>query len=386
MNARRALSRLRAPDEPQAEERAWERVRCAYREAEPVARRRSLLRPAGVAAASLALVGVLALSPAGATVGRLIERALGVPHAAAALFPLPAPGRLVVSGRDGTWTIAAHGTARRIGRWNGASWSPHGRYLAVTGPNTLAAVNPRGVVQWTLVRRDVSDPRWYAPTGYRVAYLSGGALRVLAGDGTGDHLLAAHVAHVAPAWRPGHPYQLAYMTAAGRLVVRDADSGAELWSAGPRTRVRQLTWSADGERLLALSRTRVLVYTADGRLVSSRSSPGGGSVSDGALSPDGRTVALIVGGRSSGVILDALTPNGPSGRRMLAGVGLGQVVFSPNGRWLLVSWPVADQWVFLRVAGPPRIDAVSNISRQLHAPDAAEHLEGWCCAAARGTR
>jgi hypothetical protein len=385
MNARRALGGLRVPGEQYAEQRAWDVVRSAYRQNAPLARRRSLRRPAGVVAASLALAGALALSPAGATVGSLIGRALGVRHAAPALFSLPAPGRLLVSGPGATWTIAANGSARRIGRWSAASWSPHGRYLAVSDRNALAAVNPRGVVQWTLARPRVSDPRWYSPTGYRLAYLSGDALRVLAGDGTGDHALAERVAHVAPAWRPGHPYQLAYMTADGRLVVRDGDTGAELWSATPRTRVRRLSWSADGERLLALSRTRVLVYAADGRLVTARPAPGGGPIVDGALSPDGRTVALISGGRGSGAILDGLTAPESAGRRVLAGVGLRQVVWSPNGRWLLVSWPAADQWVFVRVAGPPRIAAVSNITRQFAtrgARGAHQQLEGWCCEAA----
>ncbi|MGH2909779.1 MAG: WD40 repeat domain-containing protein, partial [Solirubrobacteraceae bacterium] len=331
----------------------------------------------------------LALSPAGATVGRLIGRALGVRHAAPALFSLPAPGRLLVSGPGGTWTIAANGSARRIGRWSAASWSPHGRYLAVTDRDAVAAVNPRGVVQWALARPDVSDLRWYSPTGYRLAYLSGGALRVLAGDGTGDHLLAVDVAHVAPAWRPGHPYQLAYMTAAGRLVVRDGDTGATLWSARPRTCVRRLAWSADGERLLVLSRTRVLVYAADGRLITHRPAPGGGQIVDGALSPDGRIVALISGGPSSGAILERLTAPESAGRRVLAGVGLGQVEWSPNGRWLLVNWPAADQWVFVRVAGRPRIAAVSNIARQFATRGASgthQRLEGWCCAAAGARR
>jgi hypothetical protein len=330
------------------------------------------------------LVCALALSPAGATVGRLIDRALGVRHAAPALFSLPATGRLLVSGPGGTWTVGSDGSSRRIGSWTDASWSPHGLYLTVASADELAAVTPHGIPQWTLARPEVRDPRWYPPTGYRVAYLSGHELRVVAGDGTGDHLLAAQVARVAPAWRPAHPYQLAYLSAAGRLVVRDGDTEVTLWSAKPGVRVRQLTWSADGERLLAVSPETVLVYAARGRLVSTLTAPGDAPIMDGALSPDGHRLALVAGGGSSVVIVERIAARHPVERRVLAGAGLGQVAWSPDGRWVLISWPAANQWVFVRVVGSPRIAAVSRISQQFSAGAGAHfpRLEGWCCGAA----
>lgn len=384
MSAKRALARFRAPDEQGAEERAWEVVRSTYRQRAPAGRRRSLRRPAAGLAAAVALASALVLSPAGATVGRLIDRALGVQHAAPALFALPAPGRLLVSGPGGTWTVGSDGSARRIGPWSEASWSPHGLYLAVTATDELAAVNPRGLAQWTLARPRVSDPRWYSPTGYRVAYLSGDQLRVVAGDGTGDHIVAQRAAKVAPAWRPGHPYQLAYLTTNGRVMVRDGDTGARIWSAIPRIPVRQLAWSADGERLLALSPQRALVYSPDGKPISAWAAPDGASILDGALSPDGRLLALVTSGGSSAVSIYNITSPRPVARRVLAGAGLKQVAWSPDGRWVLSSWPAANQWVFVRVVGPPRIAAVSRISEQFSAGSRARfpRLEGWCCNAA----
>jgi hypothetical protein len=381
MSPKRALTRFCAPDELGAEERGWEIVRSAYRERAPAARRRSFRRPVAGLAAAVVLICGLALSPAGATVGRLINRALGVEHAAPALFSLPAPGRVLVSGSGGTWTIGSDGSTRRIGPWMEASWSPHGLYLAVAGSDELATVNPRGVAQWTLARPDVSDPRWYSPTGYRIAYLSGSELRVVAGDGTGDHLLAARVAHLAPAWRPDHPYQLAYLTTHGRLVVRDGDTGATIWSANPGVPIRQLAWSGDGEHLLALSRRRALVYAADGRLLPTRTAPADAPIVDGALAPDGRTLALVTGGGSGALIIYGVAARHPITRRVLAGAGLGQVSWSPDGRWVLISWPAANQWVFVRVAGPPRIAAVSRISQQFSAGEGVRfpRLEGWCC-------
>jgi hypothetical protein len=199
MNLQRTLGRFRAPEEAAAQERTWTVVRDAYRTREPVRRRRARRRLLLVPAIAIALAAVT-LSPAGATVGRWIRHALGVPHAAPALFKLPAAGSVLVSGAGGTWTVAADGSSRRLGPWRQASWSPHGLFVAVTRTDELAAVDPHGTLHWALARPAVHDPRWYVPTGYRVAYLSGHALRVVAGDGTGDHLLATGVAWLL---RPG---------------------------------------------------------------------------------------------------------------------------------------------------------------------------------------
>jgi hypothetical protein len=382
MSAKRALSRFRGPDERGAEHRAWEVVRSAYHDRVP-SQRRTFPRRSVLALAALMLAGTLALSPAGATVGRLITRALGVQHAASALSSLPAPGRLLISGESGSWTVAADGSSRRLGPWPQASWSPHGLYLTVASANQLAAVDPRGAPQWTLARPAVSDPRWYPPTGYRVAYLSGDELRVVAGDGTGDHLLADRVAKVAPVWRPAHPYQLAYVSGGGRVVVRDGDTGHTLWSVNPGAGIDQLAWSGDGERLLALSSTAVRVYAANGVLSSTIQPPRGAPALDGAVSPDGHTLALVIGGSAGEVVAEDLDVPHPTPRRVLTGASLRQVAWSPDGKWLLVSWPAADQWVFVRVAGAPRIAAVSRIAQQFSAGASRgfPRLEGWCCTA-----
>ena len=225
----------------------------------------------------------------------------------------------------------------------------------------------------------MSDPRWYAPSGYRVAYLSATTLRVVAGDGTGDRLLATGVAPVAPAWRPAGadgPYELAYVTASGRVVVRDGNTGAVVWSTAPGPRPFELMWSDDGRRLLVLSRLQARTYAAGGAVASTFALPA--AASDGALSPDGRSLALVLGGR------EVVVGSGGSLRQALAGPGVTAVSWSPDGRWLLVSWPAANQWVFVRVAGAPRIEAVSRISEQFSsggAPRAFPHLEGWCCTA-----
>ncbi|HEY5429705.1 MAG TPA: hypothetical protein VIK04_11355, partial [Solirubrobacteraceae bacterium] len=296
MNVRRALEELRAPDEPAAQERAWSVVRSAYRERAAPAPRRS--RATVVIAPIVAvLVAAVALSPAGASVRRLITRALSVPHVAATALSLPAPGTLLVSGAGGTWTVSHGGAARRLGPWTRASWSPHGRYVAVGSAGGLAAVTPSGSVAWRLAGPAARDARWFSPSGYRIAYRSGRNLDVVAGDGTGNAVLATGIASIAPAWRPAHPYQLAYVTQRGALIVRDAAGGRVIGTAAPPPgRVLRVGWSADGDRLVAVTSRAARVYAPDGRLLSTFSPTGGSPIIGAAVSPDGRTVALVRGG------------------------------------------------------------------------------------------
>ena len=59
------------------------------------------------------------------------------------------------------------------------------------------------------------------------------------------------------------------------------------------------------------------------------------------------------------------------------------LTFSPNGRFLLIGWPDADQWLFVPLRGG-NVKAVGRISQQF-APGAGARMEfpalgGWCCA------
>ena len=86
----------------------------------------------------------------------------------------------------------------------------------------------------------------------------------------------------------------------------------------------------------------------------------------------------MLGGR------EVVVGTGGSLRQALAGPGVTAVSWSPDGRWLLVTWPAANQWVFVRVVGAPRIEAVSRISDQFSSggvPRAFPQLDGWCCTA-----
>jgi hypothetical protein len=378
-DAKRVLREFRAPDEGGAERRAWSVVRDAYLEREPARGRTRKRAPLALAPVLAVIAAGLVLSPAGATVGRLITKALGVRHAAPMLSSLPSAGRVLLSGPGGTWTAAADGSLRRLGVWEQASWSPHGLYVAVASAGRLAAVDPHGNVRWAIARPEVSDPRWFSPSGYRVAYLSAGTLRVIAGDGSDDHLVAAGAADVAPAWRPGYSFQLAYVTAQDRLVVRDGDTRQLIWTGALGARPREVMWSGDGSRLIVVSDHSVTIYAGSGGRPTIRHLPGA-PVGDAALSPDGKRLALVLGGDRL-VALRAGSASSPV-RQLLAVAGLRQVSWSPNGKWLLASLPVADQWVFVRAAGPARVAAVAHIAQQFSSGDSAKsfpQLEGWCC-------
>jgi hypothetical protein len=328
---------------------------------------------------ALAIAAVLTLTPAGAEVHRWIDKTLGVRHASPALFSLPAPGKLLVSGPGGAWTVAGDGAKRRLGPWQQASWSPRALFVVVASGDQLAAVDPHGIPSWTLARLAVRFASWFPPSGYRIAYLSGSTLRVVAGDGTGDHALAGHVAPIAPAWRAGHEYQLAYESGDGAIILRDGDTGAVVWSRRFGGRLQLLRWSADGSRLLVLTRDAAIVLDGNGSQVAREALGSGQPLLDGAISPDGHTIALL---RNGDVTLVDLTAIGQAPRQVFAGDGLRQLAWSPDGNWLLVSWPPADQWIFIRASGRPRIAAASRIAEQLalgtaHRP--FPELDGWCC-------
>jgi hypothetical protein len=199
----------------------------------------------------------------------------------------------------------------------------------------------------------------------RIAYLSGGELRVVAGDGSGDHALG-RAALVAPAWRPGPGRVLAYSDGR-RAVVIDADTGAVLRRLAPSP--TKLAWSRDGRLLLVFSPTRTRVY--DGRRVVAVDDPSEATIDRDATFA-GRND--VVAARAAGNGSDAFSL--VSGRTFFRGTGLfDQLASSPDGRWLLVSWPTANQWVFVRLH-PRKIVGVARITQQF---GHGARIAGWCC-------
>jgi hypothetical protein len=382
---RRALMDVPAPDEDAARARSWGTVQAAFESRVPVSWPVRHARPL-IAFAVLGVVIAAAFTPPGEAVVNEVrdaigrERAVGVPQARPALFSLPASGRMLVESPRGTWIVRGDGSRRLLGRYREPAWSPHGLFVAAVRNNELVALDPKGEVRWSLPRSGhVSSPTW---TGTRtdtdIAYLRDRELRVVAGDGDGDRLVASVAAPIAPAWRPGPERVLAYVARRGRLQVVDGQTNRDLWSA-PMTdpKSASLEWSTDGQRLLLEEGKRIRLFTADGRLMGSLAAPPGRFFLDAAFKPGTHAFAYTVvhppTGR--GVVHDT------NGRQLFAGTGwFVSLAWSPDGRWLTFSWPEADQWVFLRPPGVRKIQAVSNVSEQL---GRNAHVAGWCCAPPR---
>jgi hypothetical protein len=60
--------------------------------------------------------------------------------------------------------------------------------------------------------------------------------------------------------------------------------------------------------------------------------------------------------------------------------GLGPAAMSPSGSWVAFTWPAANQLVFVRVHGRPKLIAVSNVSRQF---GANASVAGWAVSIGR---
>jgi Tol biopolymer transport system component len=273
--------------------------------------------------------------------------------------------------------VSTDGSKRLLGPYTSSGWSPHGWFEIAARGHELVALDPKGNVRWSVERRGtIRAPRW-SPDGYRVAYLTGGSLRVIAGDGTGDRLLAAHVAAVPPAWQPGQTHLLTYVTANGTVRIVDTDSGATIAHWRGRNRPLHLAWSADGSLLLSLGPRSIDIRTATLASVSSLRLQVGG-VRDAAWAPRGERFAWIGYGAGRSVV--TVQPlQGRGARTVFQGTGrIDGVNWSPDGRWLVLAWRTADQWVFARTTGSPRIRAVASISTQFHSRT-FPRLAGWCC-------
>lgn len=357
------------------EDRAWEVVRRAYEERPPARRRRgSRVLVAGVVGAA-AIVAGAALSPPGRAVFHSVQRAVGIEHAEPALFSLPAQGRLlVVSANDGgVWLVRANGFMRKLGPYADAEWSPHGLYVVATEGNALVALDPDGGVRWQLTRRGPSLPRWEGTTtDTRIAYFTASGLRVVAGDGTDDHLLDRYATRVPVAWDPARLHTLAYAVR-GAIVLRAAD-GKLRWRTPLSRAPSSLEWSSDGRYLAITTPSRVVVLDARGRVYRTVSMLGS-LLRQAAFRPGTHVLAVVVRTpqRSEVRLVDVDRPG--HARLLFAGPGtFGDVAWSPVGGWLLVNWPAANQWVFLN---GKRVRAVANIRQQLGHP---LKLSGrWCC-------
>jgi WD40-like Beta Propeller Repeat len=374
---RDALERVELPGAEEARLRGWATLSESYGQRPP--RRPARAPRIGlVALAALLLVAAVAVAAQRPHWVRHVFGEVATVRPRAGLGPLPG-GRLLVSAAGRTWVVAPDGTRTRLGRYGGATWSPRGLYVAAWRGRALSAVTPTGRVAWTLAARGaVHDARW-SPDGYRIAYRRGPTLAVVAGDGTAARVFAAAVTPVAPAWRPGAPHTLAWVDARGHVEVADVDSGRVSWGSHRRVgAVRELTWSADGHRLVARAARSVTVFDVRANRAWRVRLPRGARVTAAAWAPRGDRLGLVTRTGATSrvdVVASALVPRRP----VFATMGtLDTAAWSPSGARLLVRWREADQWLLLRPRrGQGAITAIAGVARRF---GGAPVVRGWCCA------
>jgi hypothetical protein len=373
---RARLRATRIDADPEAEQRAWRVVRSAYNRGAATRRRRHW-RITMPAVASLVAVVAIVLASASApreALGRWIRQAIGIsaqPRPRPMLAGLPSGGQLLVNSPAGPWIVHADGSRRYLGRYAAAAWSPHSLYVVAWRGAKLAALDPQAHPHWTLTAAAaVTVARW-SPDGYRIAYVAGRALNIVAGDGSDNHLLDPTFGSITPAWEPetGQAHRIAFVDRLGDIELRDADTGALLWRVRPPARSQQLLWSPDGTRLLTAATHRLSVYDARGRLLADGTLRSADSVGSVAFATGNRLAIILHRPNQpadSVALLDATRQGLKRAPQTLftAPERMTGIDWSPNHRWLLTSSPSADQWIFIRIIAPTRLAAVGRIAGQ----------------------
>jgi hypothetical protein len=347
------------PGERESADRGWDVVQRAYAERLPGRPRRDR-RPL-VAVAVAVVVLTAALSPPGLAVwGSLHDAVTNEDH----LVALPSAGRVLVNSRDGAWIVSGDGSKRFLSDYRDAAWSPHGLYLAAARGNQLFALEPNGKVHWKLARRGaVRDPQW-SYEGYRVAYFAGRTLRVVNGDGTEDRPLTRDARPGVIAWQPG-THSLAYVTRAGNIAIANVDRPRSPAHIRTRLSPRRLIWTPDA-RLVAVGPRAFGIFARRGPQL--QRTGVAGRITAAAVSADGRLALVELQHGTSTVDVN--------GRTVFNGAGsIADVAWSPDGRWLLLNWRGANEWVFLRTPAR-KLVTVANIRGTL---GDGTQLGGWCC-------
>jgi hypothetical protein len=181
-----------------------------------------------------------------------------------------------------------------------------------------------------------------------------------------------------------------------RIRIAEVDGPRLLGSTAPGPVPRELWWTADGRRLVSVTKGEIRIHDPRGRLLDTRLLPPGLRAEGSAIDTAGKRLAVAApraDGRSSELLLYRLDRDAPP-RQLFAGPGLIEgLAWSIDGRALVLGLPEADQWVFLRPGGSGRLELVEQIRGQFAgtagtagAGDAFPRPAGWCYAEPRNTR
>ncbi len=166
------------------------------------------------------------------------------------------------------------------------------------------------------------------------------------------------------------------------LTVADGDSGKVAWRTERIPAPAGVVWSSDGEKLFVLSDRQLRVFAPSGKLAADLRLPPGTIGTGIAARPGSADVAFSVLSPATGVGSLYLS-DGEEMRVLFAGTGLlDDPTWSPDGRYLLVGWPGADQWVSIPAEPREAQTTIGEITSRF-APDggsgAFPQILDWCC-------
>jgi hypothetical protein len=144
-----------------------------------------------------------------------------------------------------------------------------------------------------------------------------------------------------------------------------------------------LEWAADGLHVLAAGPQRLALFRIrQGPVAVLAIPPATGAVTSAAIRPGSLAVAFAVyAKRRSQTTISLLERDSP--RVVLSVPGrVGELVWSPDGELLAVSWPRGNQWLYLPGAGrgPVRIEGrVAGAFPGDGSTGAPPAVVDWCC-------
>jgi hypothetical protein len=292
--------------------------------------------------------------------------------------------------RERTWAVVAAAFAEREPQPHRRSWKPLAT-LAVAGAVVAGLLSPPGRAVLDEIREVVgveeSAPALFSlPAPGRMLVTADSGAWVVEQDGSkrllGDYREAS--------WSPFGRFVVA--SRANELAALTPE-GEVRWSlARPDVRFPRWGGTRTDTRIAYLSRGTLRVVGGDGkgdRLIDSRAAERAPL-----WRPDGEHVLVYQRRDGSIRVIDADT--GQELERKVPETFLRQAdlalahdllgagdfvapVRSPEGEWLAVGWPEANQFVFVRATGGRQIRAVANVSSQFRSRT-FPRIEGWCCA------